>query len=83
MMASMSTKVIATMSSTAENVWVVVSLSGATLITLEGVEQAVLGPAKASLVADHKYLVGQWVPDGPGRHSYAVDENLRTDHLRP
>lgn len=83
MMMSMTVQTIATISETAENVWVVASLSGTTLITLEGVEKAVLGPATASLMADHKYPLGLWAPRGAGRYSYIVDENLRTDHLRP
>ena len=46
--------------------WQVVDDKGPVLVRLGGATDAVTGPALASLVADHGYPSGQWIPDGDG-----------------
>lgn len=46
--------------------WQVVDDNGAVLVRMSGADTAVCGPALASLVADHGFPSGAWVPDGDG-----------------
>lgn len=68
----MAQKTLATITNTNANVWHVSAVDGQHLIALQGTEDAVLGPASASLVADHGYPAGEWVRRGPGRYSYVT-----------
>lgn len=44
--------------------WQAVDDRGTVLVRLNGNTSAVCGPALASLVADHGFPSGTWVPDG-------------------
>ncbi|BBY54171.1 hypothetical protein H7J07_06035 [Mycobacterium koreense] len=46
--------------------WRVVDGDGRELVRLTGLVPTILGPAAASLVADHGYPRGDWVPDQRG-----------------
>lgn len=43
---------------------------GRILLTITGAPPAILGPATASLVADHHFPPGQWHQHGPDRYDY-------------
>ena len=62
----------ATLANTNANVWHLCDAGGHHLAALEGVEDKVLGPAAACLVADHGLPAGEWIRRGPGRYSYQV-----------
>ncbi|KMV19668.1 hypothetical protein ACT17_06430 [Mycolicibacterium conceptionense] len=71
----MAAKTLATVTNTNGNVWHVSATSGQHLIAVTGAEDAIFGPVKASLVADHGYRDdGEFVRRGPGRYSYVVEE---------
>lgn len=52
------------------DVWHVLANDGTLLVKLQGGERWILGPAKASLVADHGYPPGEWVANGAGGYDY-------------
>lgn len=73
----MATKAVATLANTGPREWTVTEEgTGRLLVRLVGMEGLVLSCAAASLVADHGFPFGGiWVPDGPGRYLYTVEED--------